>query len=273
MTQEYIDYGGLLDESAVLTWVAMSNVLPEHRRNVTMLTVITDGQALAHYTIMNKWIVKTVGIMALRGSEGSIEAGLLAYLGFMYMKEKAGNERAVGTLGFGAGMWADIKSWQKFITLVAIQGNAYLYFEQFGSDESIALHAKNEDSKVSRVVLTWRSYALENKTQESTKSKELSMFNVAAADWFDNTTFRINLFRNVETMIADELNTFFDEIFTSTQDFVFGILLTLVFLTLLTLYVGIKGIRLLLRSQAMGNYSGMDKKKRRRRRKKKVEGK
>jgi methyl-accepting chemotaxis protein len=269
MNLEYIDYDSLLEHSAVVFWTTQANNLDDHRSQVWQMT-IPSSAGLGYYTKMNQFIVKTVSIMAFRGSKDTIEAGLLAYLGFMYMKEKAGNERAVGTLGFSNNMWPDVTSWQKFISLVAIQNNAYLYFEQFGSEEARKLHERLEDSKVARVVLRWQGFALANKTEYNSHRSELTMKNVDAADWFDNTTFRINQFRSVETLIATELNSFFDDVDNETEDFILGILLSISSLALLTIWVAIKGVRLILRTNAIGSYGNINKKKKRRKKKKKT---
>jgi methyl-accepting chemotaxis protein len=243
--QEYVDFDDLQEYVA---WKSLENYwvnLPDNRMQSWNLA-IPASTSLGFYTKHNGEIVNILREVARRASDGSIESRLLAYLGFMFMKEKAGNERAVGTLGFSNNMWPDVTSWQKFISLVAIQNNAYLYFEQFGSTESKDLWFSLQDSLANQILNPWQAGALANDSAV--------MIPVDSADWFNNMTAKINEWRLVEKMVANELTSFFDALEEETNNFLYGISIMVGVLFLFTIHIGVKGIRLLLRSNAYNLY-------------------
>jgi hypothetical protein len=259
IAEEYIDYDDLQSYKGMLFWVDQASKLEKVRIDVVSFiesgetetagvhfNPISTGAALGYYTTMNKHMVMTLSEMAFRGSSETVEARLLAYLGFMYMKEKAGNERAVGALGMSESMWASNANSMKYVSLVAIQANAYLYFAQFGSEEARDQFTVLSNSKANKILAPWQAAAITNDTSV--------MQLVTGSLWFGNMTEKINEWRLVEESIADELNSFFDVLEVETTEFVYAICAMLGVLFLFTTHIGIKGIRLLLKSNAYNIY-------------------
>jgi hypothetical protein len=241
MDTEYVDYEDMMNHWTLVFWLGQSYRLDEIRVSARALNV-TSGYALGYYTTMNKHIVASVSEMAFRGSSKTVEARLLAYLGFMFMKEKAGNERAVGAVGFSGGSWGTMANYQKFVSLVAIQTASRSFFDTFGTGDQIDMFLATFNLKGSRVAIDMRDVGLSN--------NEAQMAVVDASQWYGNITEKINAWRTVEVRIADDLEVFFSSLDTTASNFMIGVTCMLSLLFIICVFVIQKGIRLLLNSRA-----------------------
>lgn len=277
---EYIDFDNLRMHVKWIEWEDFVYVNGGSRRGMSVLRQqvwdleIPASEALGYYTQHNARITDIAREVVKRASGNSIEARLLGYLGFMYMKEKAGNERAVGTVGFSknpdvvyAG-WTSIGAYRAFTQLVAIQDAAFVYFETFATDDQNALFESTKTNSGSVTAQTMRGYGLDWDIAKMT--------NVDAGEWYNNITEKINQWRIVEEQIATDLLDFFGAVSQKADDFLTGSVIMLLGLFVVAVYVIQKGIRLLLSSRAYMLYRerlkiARSKKKKEERKRKKQE--
>jgi hypothetical protein len=244
--EEYVDFGNLNDYSA---WVELRQdyfaFLIENRQQSSKLA-IPASTSLGFYTKHNGKIVDITGEIARRASGDSIESRLLALLGFMYMKEKAGNERAVGSVGFSSNGWGGLANFQKFISLVSFQTASSTFFYTFGTADQIDMFEATAFLKGSRVSSEMREKGL--------TGLEAQMKAVDGGQWYGNITQKIDAWRLVEVRIADDLEVFFSALDNMVDNFLIGIVIMLVTLLIVSIWVVWKGIRLVLNSRAYINY-------------------
>ncbi|MDQ7068568.1 MAG: nitrate- and nitrite sensing domain-containing protein [Sulfurimonas sp.] len=63
---------------------------------------ISKKDAIAYYTSMNSDLLDSISVFAFESTEVSVVKALNSYVNFLYSKERAGIERAVGASVFGA---------------------------------------------------------------------------------------------------------------------------------------------------------------------------
>lgn len=169
--------------------------LDSRRRQVTGMSIGT-AEAIDYYTSTNRALLNVIGMVIKMSSNGGVTRMTDAYLNFLQGKERAGIERAVlaNTFArdeFGAGMFV------KFTTLVAMQ-QAYLdNFSVLATDEAVEyFDQKMRAPEVAEV----------DRLREAAFDKaSVGGFGVDARDWFDTITVKINLLKEVENHLSQEL--------------------------------------------------------------------
>ncbi|MDE7316259.1 MAG: methyl-accepting chemotaxis protein [Helicobacter sp.] len=123
----------------------------------------------------------------------------LGYVNFLYAKESAGQERAMGNTMISANTPAVITVYNRFIELIAEQRVYSFLFESFSpaamvqNYQQVAKHASFEK------VLQIRKAVIARHA--------LGDYGVAAESWWDAITTKIDLLKDVEDTIAAHLNT------------------------------------------------------------------
>jgi len=169
------------------------NNIEDIRTNVNSQT-ISAGKAIGYYTKMNGLFLNVIGSSINLSHNANISQRLTAYTNFLLSKERAGIERAVGSNtfarnNFGKGMHA------KFIGLVAKQDSYADSFLKVASVDAKKFFNTTMQGSVIDEVNRMRNILF-------TKDKN---FGVESKYWFDTISKKINLLKQVENFLADEI--------------------------------------------------------------------
>lgn len=167
--------------------------LDELRRKVTQ-RVITAGDAINAYSTMNQQLLEITTQYSLLTEDLSVSHAATAYYFFSMTKEQAGKERAILNEVFSQNRFSE-RTQRQFLSVLT---RAQMYDAQFHSHATDD-HKSHVDSLLqsdaTRTVETMRNTAL-SRNQD---------FNIAPQQWFNAATSRINLLKEAEDYLADEL--------------------------------------------------------------------
>lgn len=155
-------------------------------------------EAIAHYTNMNTDFLNAISGIAHESFDVSLSRELTAYSNFLKSKERAGIERAVLTNTFAAGQFGP-GMYAKFVSLVEAQRSYEDAFLSIASTELVSVYSETKQHPSFAAVEQFRSIALESSSQDG--------FGVDAAQWFAESTSRINELKGVEDLITNSLMT------------------------------------------------------------------
>lgn len=150
------------------------------------------GQALGFYTGHNTRLLNSISEISLVSIDPGISGDANAYSNFLLSKERAGIERAVLANSFAKGAFTP-ELFRKFITLVSEQ-NAYM--------RSYELYADETHKAYSKAKLSGDAVNEVNRIRELAYSQKMSTDPVY---WFEQSTKRINLLKNVDDYLANSL--------------------------------------------------------------------
>ena len=98
-----------------------------YRQDITRLKV-SKRKAISYYTGMNGWFLDTIATVSYIANDSKIIKLLSTYTNFLYAKERAGIERAVGTVIFAKDSFAPAEK-DKFMKLIVEQSS---FMKSFG---------------------------------------------------------------------------------------------------------------------------------------------
>ncbi len=204
---DYQEYGDELSKNLKESLARLKN-LPNHRSKVDSISESTKS-LISYYTQTNKIMLDTVAVLAKNADNAKISNKINSYLNFLQAKEKMGVERAVGTGtlakgAFGSGMK------QYFISLVAAQ-KAYLNnFINSATPKIItAYNAIYQDPIIKSVSSIERSLMREG---------DVTAINASAQKWFDNITYKINKFKEIENMQSNDILSSTKELYSDAKN-------------------------------------------------------
>lgn len=206
--------------------VALRSVaaLPAERREVDARSQAVGDMAAA-YTGMISSLLDIVQTMAMVSTDVRASAATLAYTNLLQAKERAGQERAMGAAGFGAGAFAPAVH-RRFVELTALQDAFLADFREFASPEQQALLQRVLDDPVSEKVRRMRDIAVDSGYGGSTAGTD-------AGAWFDTMTRKIDLLKGVEDRIGADLVSATDRMHDDAREhFVIGCVTSLAILVL-----------------------------------------
>ena len=171
------------------------NKLSDIRNKVSNISIRTSD-AIAYYTNMNAKLLNTV-IEASKISESPvITKQLVAFGNFLFSKERAGIERAIGSNTLVKDAYTG-ENRIKFNNLIASQNSFMNNFLLYSSSESSKFYHNtlqgDDISEVQRI----RNILL--------NAKEIGGFNTDPQYWFDTITKKIGLLKKTESVIIDNL--------------------------------------------------------------------
>ena len=157
---------------------------------------ISTGSAIGYYTGMNGAFLNIIGQMTELSNSGEVTRLIAAYTNFLLGKERAGIERAVMSNtfardNFGPGMF------NKFGTLVAEQDTYARVFGSLASKEANQIFEQKMSSPVVDEVDAMRKVAYAKASEGG--------FGIEAGNWFGTITKKINLLKEVENWLSDNL--------------------------------------------------------------------
>jgi methyl-accepting chemotaxis protein len=171
------------------------NELPQIRSRVDNFEISLKDE-VAWYTRMNSVILSIIGDASTLAPNKKIAMDLVAYVSFLKAKERAGIERAVLSATFGADKFK-CGMYGKFITLVAQQKAFLDDFLTFASPEIKKMYLEHiKDPSFSEV---------ERMRQIAMKKAHEGHFGVNPEYWFKTITKKINILKQIDDKIAQNL--------------------------------------------------------------------
>jgi methyl-accepting chemotaxis protein len=168
--------------------------LNDIRNKVTQLSIPT-GKAIGYYTKTNASLLDTVSSITKLSTNYEVSQRVISYMNFLLSKERAGIERAVGTNTFARDNFA-LGMKAKFYTLVALQ-NAYMdSFLKVATQEAQAFYQDTVKGSAVDEVVRMRAIALGQKNED---------FGIESGYWFAQITQKINLLKEVENYLANDV--------------------------------------------------------------------
>jgi len=166
------------------------------RRAVDALE-FTGAQSFKFYTDAIAPYLDAVGEIPKYSSNAEISTLLRAYTSVLQAKESAGQERATLNGAFNANAFAP-GMFQRFSQICAAQDIYLASFGKFASDEQSSFLRERMNAECVEDVKKMRQTAFDKAVAGG--------FGVEAKVWFERSTARIDLFKEVEDKVAADLN-------------------------------------------------------------------
>ncbi|WP_324172889.1 methyl-accepting chemotaxis protein [Sulfurimonas sp.] len=176
--------------NALLNLNSIGNI----RSQVNSLS-IDKSKAISFYTNSNTLFLDSIGELAKLSQDSDIVKELNSYVNFLYSKEKAGIERAVGAAAFSSDSISS-SARIKFNNLIAEQNSYIKSFKILESDKEVTFYEDIMRGKVIDDVQMMRDVLL--------NSKNIGGFNVDASLWFDTISNKITKLKKIEDYITTQ---------------------------------------------------------------------
>ena len=167
------------------------------RRGAVDTLAIPATEAAAYYTTTIAELLAMVESVVGVTDEGTIVRELTAFTALLQGKERAGQERAMGAAGFGAGSFA-APVHRAFVRLSAQQDAFFATFRRYASPAQISAWEEAVGPTVQAPVDRMRQLAWEAPFGGSIAT-------VSGPAWFDAATARIDAMKTVEDRIAADI--------------------------------------------------------------------
>jgi len=203
--KEFLDYRGQLNstkltddfnnslENIIIGLKEMDNI----RAEVDRLSIPVP-KAIAYYTNQNAKKFSLVSDTTSFTSDPLVVIRINSYLNYLQGKERAGLERAVGANGFVAGSFTP-KALDNFKNLITAQRIFENIFLSSATDErKEQLSAINNNSTIKEVE-RMRNIAINTPSEMNTISEK---------HWFDTLTKKINLMKELENSLSEDIIKF-----------------------------------------------------------------
>ncbi|HBO96893.1 MAG TPA: hypothetical protein DE315_02000 [Candidatus Omnitrophica bacterium] len=183
-------------EAAFDTAFDFAEGMGEMRGEVDALNVEAKD-ALAFYTKHNALMLDVIGHISKISSDAQTGTFITAYVSFSRGKELAGIERAIMSNVFAADKFGP-NQYNQFTSIVIQQATYFDVFYFYATDEERDFYNKKMPGPILAEVQRMRDIAFERFTMES-------LGNVDAAHWFQSTTRKIDLLKEVEDKMAEDV--------------------------------------------------------------------
>ncbi len=203
--------------SDISSGISQLNNLNSIRSQISSLT-INKSKAISYYTNMNNIFLTIVPHITKLANDANIAEKLAAYSNFLFSKEKAGVERAIGT-GVLAAQKFTTATKVKYANVTASQDTYLEAFKRYASSKALNYLSStlvgNDIDEVSRI----RKLLLEQQSD----------FGVESGYWFGKITSKINKLKKIDDFLADELMNNIDNTLSTTKsNMMFFIILNLI---------------------------------------------
>ena len=159
---------------------------------------VTGTEAIDYFTKMNGEFIHLISDMSKLTNDGLIARNIIAYDNYLLAKEKAGVERAILTNTFSRNSFPP-GMYNKFNRLVYEQENFIEVFLTLANKEAVEKYKSTIHGIHVENVNKMRSIAFKKANQGD--------FGVDSTFWYESITAKINLLKDVEDWLSDELIT------------------------------------------------------------------
>ena len=167
-------------------------------RNKVDSLSIKKNNAISFYTKINGMFLDSIATLAKQSNNPKIIKKLNSFVNFLYSKERAGIERAIGAGAFSSGS-ISAKARIKFNSLIAEQNSFIKSFKILEADKEISYYDELMQGQVIEDVEKMRNILL--------KADNSGGFGINASVWFNTITKKINMLKQVEDKLSNDLIT------------------------------------------------------------------
>ncbi len=203
--------------------------------------VIKAPEAVAQYTQTHALILESIEAAGRHIGNGPLAKAAYTYASFIQGKERAGLERATLSNTFAAGQFPP-GLYERFVTLVAEQQTYFRVFESLAAEEQVALLEERLQRPDAREVERMRAIALEKANAGD--------FGIDSVAWFKASTARIDLLKEVENDLVEDLRDGVSALHDGAVRAMLGLLATSLGAVVLVVFVVGVSARSLLRPLA-----------------------
>ncbi|GAB5388513.1 MAG: hypothetical protein Alpg2KO_14810 [Alphaproteobacteria bacterium] len=165
-----------------------------------------------YYTGTITEMLQVVSLSAKYATDPKVTSNIASYTALLAAKEYAGLERAMGTGGFATGQF-DPVLYNRFINLQGRQLAELKTFQAFASKDQIAYYTATVSGKAVEEVERMRRMASANPWGGDIST-------IKPGYWFDQITVKIDLMKQVEDKVAEDLVALADkDLFMARQTF------------------------------------------------------
>ncbi len=186
------EFKGVLDRS-----LADLSKVEKMRGEITALK-LSVAEAIGYYTRMNASFLETIAFIGKISSNAELSTTIAAYVNFLQGKERAGIERAVLSNTFAADRFGP-GMYNKFAFLVEAQRTYMRVFMGFASPSEKTYYKTKVQGEYVDEVDRMRGIAFGKAASGG--------FEVDASYWFKTITGKINLLKEVEDKLSQELKS------------------------------------------------------------------
>ena len=197
----------------------------------------TLGESTTYYSTTISRLLDVGLEISQLSTDPDIARSLSAYLSFMQAKERAGQERAAASGGFAAGKF-DIGQYRGLVGVVAAENTYFAQFASYATADDRAFLARTVSGEAVSEVERMRKVALDT-------PPEGPISGIEAPYWFKKATDRIDLMKQVEDHLAQNLLRQADRIRAGAESALWtavGVALALFGLTIALGFVIVRGI-------------------------------
>ncbi len=191
------------------------NGIGSHRNQVNALS-ISGGEGVGYYTDMNASFLKVIEHVSRVSANPELSIQISAYVNLLRTKEKAGIERAVMSNTFGVGRFEE-GVYNKFISAVNGQDIYLSQFLSFAATEQREFYKNKLQGQFIDETARMRKIAIDKAGQGN--------FGVDSAHWFTMMTGKINLLKEVEDRLSNDINVKADQLKRGAN---FGLMLLMI---------------------------------------------
>ncbi|MBL4864369.1 MAG: nitrate- and nitrite sensing domain-containing protein [Rhodobiaceae bacterium] len=151
----------------------------------------------AYYSGTIRQLLDIVSTISSIANDAEIKGRTTAYVSLLEAKERAGQERATGAKGYGAGQF-NSEMHTAFVTLIAKQNAFMSVFNSYATDDERAFYQETLVGPTIDKVEHLRDVAIDAGYGEISGA-------VLTSDWFDSITIKIKLLKKVEDYVSANL--------------------------------------------------------------------
>ena len=153
---------------------------------------LNENQTLEYYTKINKVLLNLIIDLSKLSDEKYISQNIIAYTNFLYAKEYAGIERAIG-LNILANKNKNHLNLHKFNTLISKQALHNDLFLKFATSDFKKLFSSFSFSSLDTIRKT------------ILKEEHINEFNIDKSFWFNQMSEKISLLKKVDDLLSDNI--------------------------------------------------------------------
>ena len=178
------------------------------------------GDAAGYYTATIGKLLALVEQMAVIGSDVEVTKAIIAYTQLLHGKERAGQERAMGSGGFAAKIF-EANIHRTFTQLIAQQDTFFATYAIYAGDDERKLLERVLADPVAKDVDRMRRIAMDSPFTGT-------IGDVEAPVWFDTITRKVDLLKQVEDKVAGDLIALAQSVRARTQRVLYSYLIATV---------------------------------------------
>jgi len=211
--------------------------LKDIRKEIDTIAIKAD-KSIEFFSEMNDRFLKVITTVSKTSNVPEITQTFTAYNNFLYAKENAGMERAVGTAILANGHYSDRMMKIYFIGIIATQAVYTKIFINYASPNVVAYYQRISEGKVFQEVQRIREIIL----------YDANYHKIAPEYWFEKSSYKINQLQGLNGYIEAEILQSISQALDKTYR-LFGVLVFLNILSIISFFLMIVWIIQLMRSE------------------------